>query len=224
MPQKQLSRSEEQADFRLESFTITSEPVILDNPTPEELALREKLLLLAEQNPKAALSELFDAIGKYPNSQQFYQYICASYSRLDEQEKLTEWICKTYELFPNYLFAKCTYAEVKMLSNLADQVPAIFNNTFSLQSLYPERSVFHVTEVLVHANCMVNYFCAIKKFENTKVYIEIIRQFNEEMAEELEEKIFLHLLAEMPHDFFASLQNNRKEKRCKKKTRPKKCK
>lgn len=184
---------------RLEQITITSEPLNTGKRSPEEIALMRRLYDLAHKDPQKAVSQLLAAIEKYTHIQELYQTLGAVYHVLGEYKKTIECAKKTYALFPDYLFAKCSYAHWKMNEGLVDQVPAIFNNTFSLKSLYPERSVFHVSEVVVHATCMANYFCEKKQFEQAQIYVEMIDPFDPDgdITLPIELKIFAGLVPEM---------------------------
>ncbi len=204
---KQLKSVKKPVETYTETITITAEPLSHEGRSLEELEVMERLFYLGQSKPKKVIDELLAAIEKYPHIPQFYQNLFAIYQRRREYEKFSEWVDKTRERFPDYLFAKCAYAHVQMQNGAFEKVPEIFNKKFSLKSLYPERSVFHFTELMAHAQCMARYFCGMRDFKTAKMYIKMMRPFDPdgESFEELETTI---LIGERTEKLFASILRN----------------
>ena len=129
--EKQLKKKP--VEMFIETITITQEPLGDEGRSPEELEVIERLFYLGQSKPKKAIDELLAAIEKYPHIPQFYQNLFVIYYHCREQKKYIEWVDKTRERFPDYLFAKCAYAQLQMRKGLFEAVPENFNKTFYLK-------------------------------------------------------------------------------------------
>jgi len=174
--------------FRYVSYDITLEPLetpeepnhLLEEATANEgglEALNEQLYA----HPAETIPKLQRLIELNPDIPLTYNWLQAAYSLVGNEEEANRMTELTYEKFPNYLFARTTYANLCMHRNQVDRVPAIFDGgKFELKALYPHRNVFHLTEFLAFAATMVQYFLRTDKRDQAEVYLEMM----EEMAPE----------------------------------------
>ncbi len=93
------------------------------------------------------LAVLFALREKYPRVPCIYNYISVIYQNTGQTEKLMDILKEITGKFPDYLFGKTALAEVYIQNNYLRGIPPILNHQFELPLLYPERELFHVSEV-----------------------------------------------------------------------------
>ncbi len=83
----------------------------------------------------------------WANNEKRDDLLSIAYSSIGEDDKAEVIIKKNYEQNPDYLFAKCNYAEICFHRGQIEKIPEIFNNKFDLKLLYPKRKRFHISEL-----------------------------------------------------------------------------
>nr|WP_157247318.1 hypothetical protein [Pedobacter panaciterrae] len=83
-----------------------------------------------------------------------------------------------FKLFPDYLFAKVSYAN--MLIDAGEIVRAIevFQHKTDLNQLYPERKVFHFTEVASYFGTLCRYYTAMDNINLADAYMHFLIKNN----------------------------------------------
>jgi tetratricopeptide (TPR) repeat protein len=147
---------------RFIDFEITDEPIIDRQfeglPTDAKDAF-ERLYTETQKQPLKAIPELLEWIEKYPDLPMLRNWLSAAYSASGQDEKAKEAVKENYLRNPNYLFARINYAEQCLTEGDSDMVGEIFNHTFDLKLLYPERNRFHVTEAACFMGLIGLYLC-----------------------------------------------------------------
>jgi len=92
----------------------------------------DELYFVVHENPGQAVVPLEDLIKKYPDIPPLYNFLSIAYSSIGEDDKAEVIIKKNYERNPDYLFAKCNYAEICFQKGQVQKIPGIFNNKFDL--------------------------------------------------------------------------------------------
>jgi hypothetical protein len=140
------------------SFDITDEP--MDDPTvPEELmeelnTLFQKLI----KSPASIIPRLEELLEKYPGVPKLYNFLSAAYTKTGDIVKAGQYTEENYRKNPDYLFAKLNYAELCIQEGRHEKIPEILNHQFVIKLLYPERNVFHITEVVGFTGVIGHYF------------------------------------------------------------------
>jgi hypothetical protein len=184
------------SSFRCEEITITYEP-LWEGVEPEIVAVAESLIHKAEKEPEEALVELNLLLKKYPNEPRLRNWrLVASNNAGVDREHIDAMIKEDYAQYPDYLFAKCAYAQLCLDSNNWSDIPHVFNNTFTIAQLYPDRKKFFVGEVVAYATIMGQYMAYNKNFGQAKVYFDIIVQLVGECP--MSDKIYAVILKNLP--------------------------
>ncbi|MDM8552149.1 hypothetical protein QUF72_18840 [Desulfobacterales bacterium HSG2] len=136
---------------RLENKDLDKLPQSVRDQIPK---LHDRLLA----RPEEAIPDLEALLKKYPDVPLFYNYLASAYNRIGDFNKASLTIVSNYKKHPNYLFAKAHYAELCIQRGDLKKVSAIFDNKFDLKLLYPERDVFHVSEVTAFMGVTGLYF------------------------------------------------------------------
>jgi tetratricopeptide (TPR) repeat protein len=164
-------------------YTVTYEPLenteLLALPEDDQEEINE-LIFMVGTNPRSALAGFKKMAKKYPHIAILQNNIASAYSHLGENEKAYKLIKETYERFPDYLFGKINYAQFCLDRGDIDKIPDIFNNTYDLKMLYPERSVFHVAEVMSFSYVMAIYCIRIGRLDTAKVYYSTMKKVHPE--------------------------------------------
>lgn len=169
---KIVSKVKNDSDFMLFEYEITDEPIEDKEFSKEAIKLEHKIFKLIFNKPKEAIIMCNEAIKIYPHIPRFYTHRCVAFQVLNDYKNMNRYVCEIYQKFPNYLFAKCLYARLKMENKEYNKIPAIFNNVFCIKALYPSRNVFHVAEVATFDCTLGKYFCGIGEIGTAKAYLK----------------------------------------------------
>lgn len=138
-------------------------------PTPHEL--KQKLATLAKtinQNPKEVVIELESLLPRYPKVPELYNDLSAAYGLLGEQAKMEQTIVDCCQKFPDYLFAKINYAQLRLHQGHFEEIPSILGPQLDLKALYPTRKIFHVTEITGFMGVLCAYYCCLGHRDSAK--------------------------------------------------------
>lgn len=156
-------------------YTITSDPNYFDSEnkiTPEARPYLEESYEISCSPEKSGIAKIQALVEKFPDCPQFMNYLSTAYTNIGETEKAREVNRKIIDKHPNYLFAKLNLAAEYLDKNEFDKVPKVLGGDMELKSLYPNRNVFHITEVTSFLKFAVHYYAhtnnpeqAINRFE-----------------------------------------------------------
>ncbi len=146
-------------------FTITTDPLFQNKShgIPPELDRQLDSLAGECQKPrnKKVIDKLTHLIEKYPEAPMLKNYLTVAYNFLGMHPKATEinnWALKEH---PGYLFARINKAHECIQNSEPGQVPVYLGEALEIKELYPERDIFHLTEVACFFSVAVRYFLAI---------------------------------------------------------------
>lgn len=208
--------------LRLDSFEITWEPLTPEQSknnfpemSPEDSKLMERLHYEVSKI-KSEKSEYFDPLHvlqkKYPDHPRILNYITVGYQYLGDQKKVEEMIKEMYERFPDYLFAITGQANLYLTEGLPEKAFEVFKGAFTLQQLYPERTVFHISEAKGFGQLMVKYFCYVGDLKSAKIHLDILQKLLDDDDRELQFLQTLHMSFEAIENFRVDVSRYRKRK------------
>ncbi len=137
--------------------------------------LNNTLFLLVRKNPKKAIGRLEELKRQYPDHPRVYNLLMNAYSMVGKDKEAAEIAEENYRRAPRYLFAKANYAQICMQKGDMEKVPEIFENTFDLKSLYPDRKQFHVTELVAFYGVAGIYFARTGKTEQANLILDMLK-------------------------------------------------
>lgn len=129
--------------------------------SPSELKEYLSLYEKAQEDPKSALKDVEALQKKHPHLPEIYNllsYCLILQKKVRRAEKLT---LENYEKNPDYLFAKINYADQCLRKKKTSKIPEIFENKMSLTDLYPDRELYHYSELLGYVCVMGFYFLSL---------------------------------------------------------------
>lgn len=175
-------------------YEISYQPVVdlkikkLPPAVQQEL---NQLLAGSRKEAERAIPRLLELKQQYPKIPLIHNYLSVAYGFVDpEQQKQA--IMENYRQNPEYLFARCHYAQLCLRAGQADKIPTIFEKKFDLKALYPRRNQFHATEYAAFTGVLCAYFKAIGDEEKARYMYDCLR----EMVPNAEETRLAGLLME----------------------------
>jgi len=114
--------------------------------------------LTVHHNGLKTLPVFQELVRKYPHVPIFHNNLLNARQFLGQEEEVEKGVIELYRQFPNYLFAKLGQATLYLRQEKIDLIPEIFNQTFDLKMLYPDRELFHIMEVRAFYHFLGRYF------------------------------------------------------------------
>jgi len=114
--------------------------------SPGDLNHFLKLHTEAQNNPRMAKQEVEKFLIQYPGHPEALNLLTFIYLSKKRVRRANQLIEENYQKNPKYIFAKINYADLCLRQKKYPKIPKIFNYTFNLRKLYPEKKTFHVSE------------------------------------------------------------------------------
>ncbi|MBK8553616.1 MAG: DUF1186 domain-containing protein [Ignavibacteria bacterium] len=161
----------------LTGYKIVFDPAELykeNGITPEIVKLLETALKKVLQKKKNAEEDVRELIEKYPQVPQFKNYLTTHYSMIGKFDKAFEINQQIVKEHPDYLFGKINLALEYLRNKDFEKIPGILGEAMEIKSLYPEREVFHIEEVMSFYNVSVEYFIETGNIEAAEMRLKIM--------------------------------------------------
>jgi SEC-C motif. len=117
---------------------------------------------------------------KYPDNPIILNYITGGCNHLGQKDQVEELIAKTYEKFPNYLFAQTAQASIYLENGFPEKAFEVLKGAHTLKQLFPSRTVFHISEVKAFELFMIRYFCETEKLKQADTHLQFLQEVLEE--------------------------------------------
>ncbi len=119
-------------------------------------------------------------IKKYPHVPQFKNFLTAVYDSKGDKNKAYECNKLIQEEHPDYLLGKVNLAAQYFEQKEYDKIPEVLGEQMETQALYPDRKVFHVSEVMAFNRLAVIYYSTIGNLEEAESRLKIMEEIDEE--------------------------------------------
>ncbi|MDQ3050368.1 MAG: hypothetical protein M3Q95_05740, partial [Bacteroidota bacterium] len=166
--------------FSVSGFQITTDPQFQNKRygITRELEKQFEQLYNATQdkNNKKIIGKLTQLIIEYPTVPILKNYLSIAYNVQGRYEKALEvnhWILSEH---PDYLFALINKAHICIDKNEFDKVPEILGEACEIKALYPDRDLFHLSEVTSFYKVVIRYYVAIENQELAENRLEILQE------------------------------------------------
>ncbi|MBU1822592.1 MAG: DUF1186 domain-containing protein [Bacteroidetes bacterium] len=196
------------------SYKIVQEATETDNPyiPSNASALTDLLDEFMEESyepTKRTPERIQKAIAKYPRQPQFYNYLSTAYIQLGKNNKAREVNRKTYDKFPDYLFAKLGMAQIALSEKNFDKVHHYLGESLRLEDLYPERKIFHSTEVLNYYMLVGRYYTDRDDLDSAQEILSLLEHVDDDsrQTENLSNYILAKTL-ELAQERFSSMSED----------------
>lgn len=200
--------------FTIHGYKISDDPDLLDqtsNIPPELMDQMEKLHRRAEKGGLKNIEYLNRKIKQYPRVPQLKNFLSVAWMRTGNEEKsyeVNDWILKEH---PGYLFGLVNKANEYYIKGEYNRMPEVLGQAMELKSLYPNREVFHSSEVMYFYYTAIMYYTAVGDMDAAKMRLNLLQEvapdhektrqadslimkanleaYREQMAEEEEQRI-----------------------------------
>jgi tetratricopeptide (TPR) repeat protein len=180
------ARATSDGTYAIISYEITSEPLtdLPENQLPPDLAAHiDRLYHLTNSSPRDAIVELKRVIERYPDCPKLFNFLGAAYLAIGDVDRAEQIAKKSYERFPNYLFAKLAYADMCVCNGNLDEIPVIFDGKYDLSLVCPNRKRFHVTEAVGFMGVMGYYYLKLGDIERARPYHKMLKSLAPEQPQ-----------------------------------------
>ncbi|MEE9214519.1 MAG: DUF1186 domain-containing protein [Thermodesulfobacteriota bacterium] len=203
--------------YKMFGYEITGEPDFMDKEfgiTPEIKDLVQDLYHEVQDKKRGIVNKLLKVIKTYPQVPQFKNYLTVAYNLSGNTRKAYEcnnWILKEH---PNYFFGRINLAAQYFEQKEYDKIPEVLGDLMEIKALYPERKVFHVSEVMAFNKLAVIYFATICNLEAAESRFKIMEEIDAEHPDTYKALQYL-----LPERMKAGIERDKEEERTKRKVK-----
>ncbi len=141
------SRMYATVEAKILSIPMTHVPLLHDLPQEVTVEYVERLYYDALEGAPQVVSELLGLIEKFPDCPVFKNYLFKVYSLQNQKRQARKVQEQILEQHPDYLFGKISAAFTAVLAGDYEKAKKYLGANLDIQTLCPERTVFHVSEV-----------------------------------------------------------------------------
>ena len=161
------------------SYEITSEPILEEafQRLPRSVKKRfEELHKMIYAKPKEAIPELIELKKKYPYVPVFYNHLTLALSKIGRDREAEAVSRECLQRRPDYLFARINMAEFYLMRGEYEKIAELFDHTYDLGLLYPERDVFHISEAVGFFGIIGMYLAKTGQTQAAEIYLEMLQE------------------------------------------------
>ena len=162
-------------------YKLTEDPELnreLYGLTDEVAQIQQELYPDVIKGKKSAMRRLNKLCARYPRIPQFKNYLQMAYAAAGTDHKVREMTRLILDEHPDYLFGKITLANQYIEDGFIEKVPEVFGADLELRTLYPDREIFHIVELLAYSRTVVNYYLACDEPGKAQERIDIMEQID----------------------------------------------
>lgn len=199
--------------YKMFGYEITDEPELLDKEFGITSEIREHIYELyfeAHEPERGTIKKLKTIIKKYPHIPHFKNFLTTAYDSLGNKKKAYECNKLIQEEHPDYLFGKINLAAQYFEQEEYDKIPEVLGELMEIQALYPDRKVFHVSEMMAFYRLAVIYYSAIGNLEAAESRFKIMEEIDEEHPDTYKALKYL-----MPERLKANIERDEEERKAK---------
>lgn len=159
-------------------YQITDEPI--DDADMQALPkkIQDRIISLHDSIqiiPLDTIDELKRLIKRYPHIPALYNFLYTAYANCHQHDKADKIRKDAYELFPNYLFSKMDYADYLVRHGELKKATDVYGDKFKLTSLYPDRDIFHKSEVICFHGVTGYYHAMVGQYRDAIHCLDVLR-------------------------------------------------
>jgi tetratricopeptide (TPR) repeat protein len=160
------------------SYVVTYQPLKDPKSLERPLEVREAIPRFFAKStvaPREIIPELLDMIERFPDIPVLYNYLVNAYKAIGDLPKSDSLTIQLHRQFPDYLFGRANYAIQLLESRQIERAGEVLDGKFSVGELYPDRKIFHVSEITAF-NYPAGLYLALKgrHGEARKVFLELL--------------------------------------------------
>jgi hypothetical protein len=179
-------------------YNITTDPRFQNKRFGVTPKLEKQLGSLAiecqSSKNKKMIGQLTQLILQNPTVPMLKNYLSVAYHAQGNHKKAMEvnhWILTEH---PDYLFAKINLAHSSIEEGEFEKVTDVLGQEMEIKRLYPERDLFHLSEVTGFYHVAIRYFAAIDDLVLAENRLKILREIAPEHPDTIQAESYLLLL------------------------------
>ena len=184
--------------FSFHGYEITTDKHFQDRLyriTPELSELLEEVAIDCQtRKENRFVKKLITLINEYPHIPMFKNYLSVVYNRRGEKSKVREVEEQLFELHPDYLYSKLAKASEYLVAREFDKIPEILGKTLDLKDLYPDRKVFHFSELTNFLFFVIRYYAATDNLASAQRNMQLLEELAPENDLTLEARKYIFML------------------------------
>jgi len=155
-----------------------------------------KIYSYIRNDPQKAINEIKKLNKIYKDIPVLNNFLCSCYEAIGDYENAEKIAIRNYNLFPKYLFAKTNYAQICLKNGKTDKIKKIFEGKFDLNSIYPSRKEFHISEFLSFMGVWSVYYYKIGEEEIARSYHKVMKKVDHShpLTKSIKQQIYPPLL------------------------------
>jgi len=162
-------------------YTITDDVIHTQGyeSTPAiEGLLRKAYLISCKKGPRS-VQKLKQLMNENPHLPALWNFLFYCYKLSGKVKHANQVNQELVEKFPDYLFGKIGLAENYLDKGEYEKIPSLLKNEkFDLRGLYPNRKVFHRSEVRGYHGIVCAYFIEIDDLENAELHLDYLQKID----------------------------------------------
>ena len=131
-------------------------------------------------DPQTSVSIIMRLLEIYPDHPTLLTNLSAAYSVLGKHEEAFAVAKKNYEKNYFYPFAGISYAQSLIFQEKYLEIPKIFDYHLMINRAFPDRGLFHESEVVGFSHVMLHYHIHHSDYEEACLHRRILKTLNEE--------------------------------------------
>ena len=129
-----------------------------------------------DKKNKNIINELTDLILKFPKAAILKNFLSVAYNtkgNLAKAQEINNWILAEH---PEYLYGKINHARYYLERNDLEKVEEIMGKEMEITFLYPDRNLFHISEVTCFLSFAISYFIAKDDIEAIEIRFDMLKE------------------------------------------------
>lgn len=177
-----ISTEEGIRDVQIFSFKVSWDPIESEYSNQLPMKVQQRMPYyydLISRSPKEGVLEMEALQQQFPDAS-IGNYLAIAYQLSGDSEKQEAQVIENLRRNPDYFFARAAYAELYFRRGDYDKIPEAFGGHFDLQSLYPDRTTFHVSEVVAFHGLTGLYLANTGKLDEAQVLLDLLQRVHPE--------------------------------------------
>ncbi len=184
-----------ESQFIKSGYHITTDPQFQNNRYSIPPELEKQMQSLAIECQKKGTSKIIEKLNKlviqYPTVPQLKNYLSVAFHVRGNKKKAEEVNQWTLSEHPDYLFARLNAAHKHIEKEEFEKVPQLLGELLEIKHLYPDRDMFHLTEVTGYLKVVIRYLAATENLELAENRLSLLTEIAPDHPDTEQAEVFL---------------------------------
>jgi tetratricopeptide (TPR) repeat protein len=175
----------------IRSYWVNTKQILPIGMESTDTEIMHNALKIRKKDPQRAVRIYKNLLKKYPGQHTILNNLACHYTDLGKDQEAQEIFEKNVKDHPSYTFSRVALGLLYLKHNKTDKIPEVLGNRYEISFVWPDRKIFHLTEVLGFNFLVGSYYWDIDNIDQAKQYLRMIKNLdpNSIEAKELEKRI-----------------------------------